>query len=581
MGDPMPFPGTLGWTSNAGRARRTADDVRDQERCPGREPLRLDCSVHSLPMVPRRTWTAAGAPVAISPANAAEGGGVPDDVEDADGVTRRMAEDVTAPLQVPTCIQGLDEVLGGGFLRSAAYIVQGPPGAGKTILANQLCFHHGARGGTALYVSLLAESHDRLLGYISGMSFYDAAAVPDRVFYVSAFPILQKEGPGALQRMVLEETRRRGATIVVLDGLFVVHDVFASEPEFRRFVHEMQGMASLTQCTLLMLTNQDRARSAPEHTMVDGWIELLDEIHALRAVRAIVVHKQRGTDYLRGRHMFRITGNGIAVFPRMEALQRREPDASATTGRVGSGIEPFDTMLFGGYPAASATFILGPSGSGKTTMGLQFLSACTAEEPGVLFGFFETPVRLMAKARSVGIDLEGLVASGAIEVIWQPDAENLVDELGHRLVAAVRRRQAKRVVVDGVGAIERAMLFRQRLPSFINAINNAVKPLGATMIYTRETSELHALDRLGNDDMSAMAENLILIHYIRQDRMLRRMLSILKVRDSDFDPVTEEFYITSEGLRFGPRPLPPGRPAGVLDVPGDAAPIDAVPRPGT
>lgn len=511
-------------------------------------------------------------------ADPVERGGLHSGADEADGDAGKMADDVTGPLRVPTGIQGIDEVLGGGLLRGAAYIVQGPPGAGKTILANQVCFNHAARGGTALYVSLLAEAHDRLFSYMSEMRFYDAAAVPARVLYLSAFPILQKEGPGALHRMLLQETRRRGATIIVIDGLFVVRDVFASDSDFRRFVHEMQGLASLTQSTLLMLTNQSRELSAPEHTMVDGWIELIDEIHALRAVRTIVVHKQRGSAYLRGRHTYRITDDGIAVFPRIEATQSRQPDATAATGRVGSGIEPFDTMLFGGYPAASATFILGPSGSGKTTIGLHFLAACTPKAPGVLFGVYETPARLMTKARSIGIDLEGLVASGALEIIWQPDAENLVDDLAHALVGAVQRRRATRVVVDGIGAFERAMLFRQRLPALVNAINNAVKRLGATIIYTRETSELHELDRLGSDDMSAMAENLILIHYIRQDRLLRRMISILKVRDSDFDPVTEEFYITSEGVRFGTRPAPLSRPAGVLDVMNADAPGEAAPR---
>ncbi len=503
-----------------------------------------------------------------------------DGMEQSDGDAWKMTKDVTAPLRVPTGIQGVDEVLGGGLLRSAAYIVQGPPGAGKTILANQICFNHAARGGTALFVSLLAESHDRLLGFMREMRFYDAALVPDRIFYVSAFPILQKEGPVALQRMLLEEARRRGATIIVIDGLFVVHDAFASEMDFRRFVHEMQGLASLTQSTLLMLTNQFRERSAPEHTMVDAWIELIDEVHALRAIRTIVVHKQRGSAYLRGRHMYRIDEDGITVFPRMEALQSRQPDATAATGRVGSGIAAFDTMLLGGYPATSATFIVGPSGSGKTTFSLQFLAACTPESPGLLFGFYETPARLMTKARSLGIDLEGLVARGAVEMIWQPDAENLVDELAHRLVAAVHRCRAKRVVVDGIGAFQRAMLFRQRLPSVISAINHAMKPLAATIIYTQEVRELHALDRLASDEMSSMADNLVLINYIRQDRLLRRMISILKVRDSDFDPVTEEFYITSEGVRFGTRPAPLSRPAGVLDISNNIAPGEFAPHSG-
>ena len=44
-------------------------------------------------------------------------------------------------------IAGLDRILGGGLFIGGNYLVMGPPGAGKTILGNQLCFHHIATGG--------------------------------------------------------------------------------------------------------------------------------------------------------------------------------------------------------------------------------------------------------------------------------------------------------------------------------------------------------------------------------------------------------------------------------------------------
>ncbi len=478
-----------------------------------------------------------------------------------------MAEQRIELDRLRTGIPGLDDILGGGVFNGAAYIVQGTPGAGKTILANQICFNHAARGGKALYVSLLAEAHDRLLTYLSPMRFYDAAMVPANIFYMSAFSILQKEGPVALQRLLVEEIRKRGATLVVIDGLFVVHDAFASEPAFRRFVHEMQGMASLTRTCLLMLTNQNRDRSSPEHTMVDGWIELLDEMHHMRAVRVLVLHKQRGSASLRGRHYFRIADDGIMVFPRMEAIQPHEPARPDTASRISSGIPQFDTMLHGGYSGGSATMLLGPSGSGKTTFGLQFLAASTPEAPGLLFSFFETPASLMRKAHSVGLDLEGMVERRAVHILWQPVADHLVDELGHRLSDAVRGSGAKRVFVDGIGGFERAMLFPHRLPAFINAVNNMLKSMDATVLYSRETRDLFALDRLDTNEMSAMAENLVMLHYQRSGRMLRRLASILKSRDSDFDPMAEEFHISSQGIRFGPPPSPQDRPRTSIGTP--------------
>ena len=60
--------------------------------------------------------------------------------------------------RVASGIAGLDRILHGGFFKGGSYLLIGPPGAGKTILGNQLCFNHVATGGRALYISLLAET---------------------------------------------------------------------------------------------------------------------------------------------------------------------------------------------------------------------------------------------------------------------------------------------------------------------------------------------------------------------------------------------------------------------------------------
>jgi circadian clock protein KaiC len=44
-----------------------------------------------------------------------------------------------APIErLHSAVPGFDEILGGGLFRTGVYIVQGLPGCGKTILANQI-----------------------------------------------------------------------------------------------------------------------------------------------------------------------------------------------------------------------------------------------------------------------------------------------------------------------------------------------------------------------------------------------------------------------------------------------------------
>ena len=456
-----------------------------------------------------------------------------------------------------TGIEGLDQLTDGGFLRGSAYIIQGPPGAGKTILANQFCYAHVRSGGRALYMTLLAESSSRMLNYVSQMDFYEGSALPDAMQYLSGYGVLEREGLSGLLKLVQHELKRHQATAMVLDGTFVAQSV-ASEQEFRAFIHALQGVAGMANAVLVMLTHQNRDSSCPEHTMVDGWIELNDEVEGFRAYRSIQIRKHRGAAILQGKHRFRIDQHGIAVFPRVESVLGSVPSPKAYTHRVRVGQAQLDGLLCGGLPAGSATLLVGPTGSGKTTLGIHFLSQASADEPGLMLGFYETPAHIRQKARSLGLDLDGPCDSGALELLWLPPAENLVDEVVAGIVRHARAKGAKRVFIDGLVAFRDSLVIRARLPYVVNALSMQLAEIGATVIYTSEIPELRLDETLmPSDELSAMVDNVLLVNTGRRALAFRRYLSIIKLRDSDFDPRTCEFHINGKGILFGPDPRVP------------------------
>ena len=256
---------------------------------------------------------------------------------------------------IQTGIAGFDTILRGGLLQGEVYIVQGPPGAGKTILGNQICFNHAANGGQALYIGLLAESYGRMIEFVRDMDFFNMDAVGSNIRYINGFAALRKDGLKGLVRLIVDEIKRNGATFAVLDGLFVACASARDDQEFREFTRDIQAHAPMLNCTMFLLTNDSRPISSPELTMVDGWIQLKDELYHYRAVRTITVHKQRGKGFLRGQHVFRITSAGIKIFPRLESMAAALPPQSDTLERVSSGIAQLDTMLHGGIPCGSTT----------------------------------------------------------------------------------------------------------------------------------------------------------------------------------------------------------------------------------
>ncbi len=452
--------------------------------------------------------------------------------------------------RVTSGVAGLDTILDGGFLKGGLYIVQGKPGTGKTTLANQICFHQIAEGRRALYVTLLAEYHARMIQHLSGMSFFDITKIPDQLLYISAFRTLRQDGTAGLLALLRREITARGISILILDGFATAQRAANGARDFNEFVHELQGIAIATDCTMFLLSSAQEVADTPEYTIVDGILKLSEQLFGWSAESALEVIKLRGSAFLRGLHAFRITDDGVVVHPRIEALLARpsRPDPGGVA-KVSSGVARLDTMLGGGLPAASTTLIMGPSGVGKTTLGLQFLSCCGEAEPGLLFGFYETPARIAAKVEGVCGPLKPLLDSGAVEVLWQPPTDGMLDAYGERLLKAVERRKVRRLFIDGLGAFRSAASEPMRMGHFLNALTNELRVQRVSTVYTLEVADIIGPRiRAPIDDLSSLAENLVLLRFIELRARLYRLISILKVRDSDFDPSLYEFSTTGQGL---------------------------------
>ena len=463
-------------------------------------------------------------------------------------------ETIPAPLErVTSGVPGLDTILRGGFMRGGIYIFQGAPGAGKTILSNQICFHHVRdNGGCALFVTLLAENHARMIQHLRGLSFFDQDLVADKVTYLSAFREMREGGLKALTNLVRREVQRRHCSMLVIDGLVSARATAETDLAFKEFIHDLQEIALATDCTTFLTTNlpQRADEDSPEHTMVDGLIELNDRTYGWRAESDLQIRKFRGSGFLRGRHAYKITDKGFVAHPRIEALlahPTREDQGSVA--RTSSGVPGLDRMLNGGLPGASTTMIMGPSGAGKTTVSLHFLARSTEAEPGLMFGFYETPTRLMAKVDDICKPLRALVDDGTVEVLWQPPTDDMLDAYGERLLEAIHRRKVKRLVIDGLTSFHKAAVEPSRLDHFFTALANELRVLGVTTLYTLEVPDiLGPAIRIPINDISSLAENLILLRFIELRAKLYRLVSILKVRDSGFDPSLHEFTIGPDGI---------------------------------
>jgi circadian clock protein KaiC len=465
-------------------------------------------------------------------------------------MTSSSNEHVTPIERLRSAVPGFDQILGGGLFRTGVYIIQGLPGCGKTILANQICYGHVAEGGAAVYVTLLAESHSRMIQHLSTLSFFDVKAFPDKLAYISAFHDLETAGLKGLMGLLRREMRTRKVGVLVLDGLVAASEG-ASDIDLKKFVHELQSIAVLQDCTVLLLTSGNIHRMAAEHTMVDGLIEVEDKLFDARSERSIQVRKFRGAGPLRGKHSMRIDNDGVTVFPRIESLYR-----SAATERTGdtvttSGIPSLDRQLAsGGIPLASSTVVIGSTGTGKTTMGVHFLHASSADEPGLHLSFFEGPDRIRAKARSLGLPLEGLEASGAVELMWQSPGEALLDEIAERLLSAITRRQVRRLVIDGLSGFLESAVYQERINRFFSCLVNELRSRGVTVLMTLETRDVVSSVISMPWGVSGLVDNLFFLRFVHDEGQVERLMTIIKMRDTDYQAGLRRLRIDSRGMHI-------------------------------
>ncbi len=455
--------------------------------------------------------------------------------------------------RVPTGVPGLDTILRGGLVRGGISIIQGSPGAGKTILGNQVCFRHAASGGRALYVTLLAENHARMLLHIGQLQFFEETVIPDCLYYISAFRVLEENGLPGLLDLLRREMQRHDASILVLDGLSAIEDTAESSRELKKFIHQLQAHATLANCTMLLLTGAKPASA--EHTLVDGVIELQTFLFGRRAERRLQVHKLRGAGYMRGEHSYRITSDGIVVYPRTEALLTAPSTiADSVSGPpLTTGLAQLDRMMGGGIPHRSTALLVGPPGIGKTTLGLHFLSGCDQENRGLLFGFYETPAAILDKARALGLPLEQLIANANVEVVWQTTTQGLLDETCQRLVETVKRRGIRRVFIDGLQGFEKLAIDRRRVEHIFAAFSNEFRGLGVSTVYTSEADLVGPvsglpLSGLSLRGVSCIAEIILIMRYVELRSELHRMISVLKVRDAEINSALHRFTITPKGI---------------------------------
>jgi circadian clock protein KaiC len=456
-------------------------------------------------------------------------------------------------LVVETGVFNLDRVLGGGIPEGDVLLVVGPAGSGKTTLAFQVAFQAAAAGANTVYVSTLAESPPRLVRHLRSFSFFDERQIGERIFLFDIYPLIRK-GVEPVIDAIVATANQREARLLVIDGLGTMRDLYPDAHQVRTFVYELAVALAPLACTI-MFTNSAPAETtgsaAAELTISDGILVLGQRNLGTQTARTIQVQKMRGQAPLPGVHTLRLRGDGVSVYPRVESLVSPARDSEVGPARITLDLPELDGMLGGGLPRGSLTVVAGAPGTGKTLTALQYLLAGARRgERGLLLGFRESPRELIQRMRAFGMDLATPVHAGLIRIVHQVPVDAAIDEVVAEALRAIGVFAPARLVIDSVAELELIAGEERRRQSVMLALAELIHAHGTTALLTRGFDQLVGpqLD-LSGSPLDVLGENLMLLRYVEFRSELYRILSVVRMRESQHDRAIRQYEIGPAGLR--------------------------------
>lgn len=464
--------------------------------------------------------------------------------------------------RVSTGVAGLDDILCGGLIPASSYLLVGGPGSGKTVLSLQFLRQSAGQGARCLLITF-GEPEETIrrnaaqFGWdLDGIAVVDLskageASLPEGEYSVFAPSEVETE---PVWKLMHEAIERHTPERLVIDSATYLSYLSTNEYQYRKQVQSLlNGLCARGCVSLLLYEPSELQKDNALALAVDGILTLRKEISAGRVVeiRTLEVDKLRGSGFLSGRHPFRITGQGLTVWPHRIERSERAPYDQAT---LRSNVAGLDELTGGGIRAGTCTLISGPAGAGKSTLAIQYMTTAAAEgRKGVIYTFEEGVSSMLERCRALSIPLEPRIQDGTIVVREINPLDHYPDEFLDVLRRDLAEGGARVFALDSLRGYKLAM---DEFGSVIAGIQNLiayVRGHRANLFVVNEQEKITGDLQITDLGVSYVADNVLLIRYAEVDGRVIRVIHCIKKRLGEHQHDLREFSVTSNGLVVGDR----------------------------
>jgi circadian clock protein KaiC len=464
--------------------------------------------------------------------------------------------------KLATGVPGLDVLLGGGLNEFSFNLISGAPGCGKTTMAHQMMFSLANSERRALFFTVLGEPPLKMLRYQQQYSYFDMAKVGSAIRYVNLTADLRAGDFNGVLERITREVEEFGPSLVFVDSFRSVIQTGRPGQEgmsdLQYFVQELgTRMTSWMATTFLIGEYQHHeAEANPIMTVADGMIALSQHHEGDTVVRKIRVVKMRGQAHMGGSHTFRITSDGLRIYPRLLPMVAADRDAGPPSDtepqRIATGTPGLDDLLYGGLPQGHSLLAIGPTGCGKTILGTRFLQAGAAlGETGVLMCFEKGTARLR------NAEMTAMIRAGQVTAVESQRIDLTMEELEDELMTAIDRTGASRVVIDSLSEVSLylAPQCARNLREGVFRLLTSLARRGVSVVVTAGLDHTVNMN-YARAEFAYITDAIVAMRYAETDGQVRRYMAVVKVRGSGHSNDLREYHITEDGLEIDPIAAP-------------------------
>lgn len=459
--------------------------------------------------------------------------------------------------KTPSGIEGLDEVMDGGFPKGRPVLICGSAGCGKSLMAIQFLVRgiidHNEPG---VLMTFEETAHD-VTQNVKSLGFDIQKLIEEKKLKIDHIRIerseIEETGEYDLEGLfvrlnyAIDSIKAKRVVLDTIESLFGgMENETILRSEIRRLFQWLK-QKGVTAVITGERGEKSLTRQGLEEYVSDCVILLDFRVTDQIATRRLRIVKYRGSTHGTNEYPFLIDEEGISVLP----ITSLKLDYKSNNEIVSTGLPTLDKQFsLGGIFRGSTILITGTAGTAKTILASYFaLASCQRNEKTLYFSFEESPDQLIRNLESVGIRFRPFVNSGMLTIhSSRPSLHGLEMHL-LALNKQIKELKPKTVIIDPISSLINVGTISE-VKAMLVRLMDMLKSHNISGIFTSLTRKGTGLIDITEEVVSSLADTWFKVRNDEAEHSMLRSLLIVKARGMGHSSELIDFVITAKGIKL-------------------------------